>query len=823
MEKFNITGMTCAACQARVEKAVSKLDGVTSCTVNLLTNSMTVEGSASNEEIIAAVKKAGYGASCAGKKDKVTAEKKQNDSTKPLITRLWTSAVFLTVLMYFSMGHMFRFPMPPFLENNHLAIAVIQLLLTVVIMFINRNFFISGVKGILNRAPNMDTLVSLGAAAAFIYSLYALFMMTDAATAGNAEAVKTYMHELYFESAAMILTLITVGKTLEAYSKGKTTSAIEKLLRLAPETALVIRDGKETEIPVEEVAVGDIFIVKPGGKIPVDGVVTEGISSVDESALTGESIPSDKEVGSEVSAATINLSGYIKCRAKRVGEDTALMQIVKTVSEAASTKAPIAKIADKVSGIFVPAVIAISAVTVISWLFAGETFGFALARGISVLVISCPCALGLATPVAVMVGSGVGAQHGILFKTAESLEETGKIKTAAFDKTGTVTKGLPTVTDIIPENGVTAEELLLKAASLENKSEHPLAKAIISEFEKSKKDFEAAENFETVPGKGLSAVIGGKTAAGGNIAFISDFAPVPKTALSAAAKLSDAGKTPLFFEEDGTFLGIIAISDTVKEDSAEAVSEFEKMGIETVMITGDNERTAREIAKQVGIKTVIAEVLPNGKAEEIKSLIKRGKTAMVGDGINDAPALTQADVGIAVGAGTDIAIDAADVVLMNGSLKDAAAAVKLGRATLKNIKENLFWAFFYNALGIPLAAGVFIPLFGWQLNPMFAAAAMSLSSFCVVMNALRLNFVKLYKKTDRRKIKTEEKKMTLKIKGMMCNHCKMHVEEALAKVEGVTSVKVNLEKGEAEVCGSAKKEALIEAVKAAGYEVTAAE
>lgn len=851
-EKFDITGMTCAACSSRVEKAVSKLDGVSSCAVNLLTNSMTVETSLPDEEIIAAVEKAGYGAKKAGEKRQDTRGKiessKKNTEIKPLIQRLVSSVIFLVILMYFSMGHMISLPLPSFLENNYVAIGIIQLVLTMIIMFINRKFFISGFKGVVNRAPNMDTLVSLGAGAAFVYSLYALFMMTDAQTAGNSSAAAGYLHEFYFESAAMILTLITVGKTLEAYSKGRTTSALEDLLKLAPQTATIIENGKEKEIPVSEVKKGDIFTVKPGGKIPVDGIILEGTATIDESALTGESIPADKEKGDEVSAATVNMSGFIKCEAKRVGEDTTLSKIIKMVNDASATKAPISKIADKVSGIFVPTVIVIAIITTVAWLLSGEAFSFALARGISVLVISCPCALGLATPVAIMVGSGVGAKHGILFKTAEALEETGKIKTIALDKTGTITEGKPSVTDIIPFGYFTEEKLLSFAAAIEAKSEHPIAKAVLARFLSEKKEIPEVENFKNFAGKGLEAEIEGKTLTGGNLSFSSERCKIPKEASETAEELANSGKTPLFFTYGGDFAGIIAISDTIKKDSPTAIERLKKLGIKTIMLTGDTEKTALAISRKAGTDEVIAGVLPNEKADTIKRLQKNGKVAMIGDGINDAPALIQADIGIAIGAGTDIAIDSADVVLTKSALSDAAAAVRLGRSTLRNIKENLFWAFFYNALGIPLAAGVFIPIFGWQLNPMFAAAAMSLSSFCVVMNALRLNLVKIYNKEEKTNVnkrtteeqtkrqeektnknetiktnlkkETEENKMTLKIKGMMCEHCKAHVEEALKRVDGITSVRVDLQNGTAEVEGSAAKESMEEAVKNAGYEVT---
>lgn len=794
--------MSCAACSARVEKAVKAVPGAENVSVNLLTNSMTVDGKATSEEIIAAVKKAGYGAKKQGAKE----EKRKDTDTAPLKVRLISSAILLVILMYFSMGHMFSLPLPAFFDGNPVANGIVQLILTGIITFINRKFFISGFKGVIHGAANMDTLVSLGSGAAFLYSLYSLFMMTDAQASGNFATASGYLHELYFESAAMILTLITVGKTLEAYSKGRATDAIKELMSLSPDTATVIRDGKETEIPVEEVRIGDVFVVRPGGKIPVDGVVIEGSASIDESALTGESLPIDKAENSEVSAATVNLSGFIKCRAVRVGEDTALSRIIKTVKDATAAKAPIAKIADKVSGIFVPTVVAIAIVTAAVWLILGSTFGYALSRAISVLVISCPCALGLATPVAIMVGSGVGAKHGILFKTAAALEETGKIKTVALDKTGTVTEGKPKVTDVIAKD---ENALLTVAASLEVKSEHPLASAVVAKAEEEGLTLISSEDFEIFSGNGLKAKINGKEIVGGNYAFVKG----SEKYKDEYEKLSAEGKTPLFFSEDGEILGIIAVADTIKHDSAEAIERFSDMNIKTVMLTGDNERTAAAIASKTKITEVRAGILPSEKAEEIEKLQSSGKVAMVGDGINDAPALTKADVGIAIGAGTDIAISSADVVLIGGSINDAVSAIKIGRATLRNIKENLFWAFFYNALGIPLAAGVFTPIFGWSLNPMFAAAAMSLSSFCVVTNALRLNFIKL-------KNKTEVRKMTVKIEGMMCGHCKAHVEEALAKLGGVESFEVSLEKKEATVNGSVAADAVKAAIVAAGYTVT---
>ncbi len=746
MLQFDITGMSCAACSARIEKAVSKVAGVSSCSVNLLTNSMTVEGTADSGVIISAVTAAGYGASIKGSQAVQRAEEApQKKSSSSMKERLISSLIFLVLLMYFSMGHMmWGFPLPPFLEGNHVAMGLIQLLLTVVIMVINQKFFISGFKALFKGAPNMDTLVALGASAAFGYSTYALFAMTDAQLHGNSEAVMSYMHEFYFESAAMILTLITVGKMLEARSKGKTTDALNSLMKLAPTTATVIRDGAEQQIPIEQLNAGDIFAVRPGESIPADGVVTEGESSVNEAALTGESIPADKAAGDRVSAATINLSGYIRCKATQVGSDTALSKIIKMVSDAAATKAPIAKLADKVSGVFVPVVIGIALVTVAVWLMCGQTVGYALARGISVLVISCPCALGLATPVAIMVGSGVGAKNGILFKTAVSLEETGKIRIAALDKTGTITKGEPAVTDIVPAEGISQRELLSAACTLEAKSEHPLAAAVMKKC--AEEGIAPAETgkFSIMPGHGLSAESDGEKLLGGSVKFISENAEISPELLSEADRLSGEGKTPLCFCRDGRMLGIIAAADVIKPESSEAVKQLQRMGIRVVMLTGDNERTARSIGAQAGVDEVIAGVLPDGKEEVIRSLKRQGKTAMVGDGINDAPALTRADIGIAIGAGTDIAIDAADVVLMNSRLTDVPAAIRLSRAALRNIKENLFWAFIYNIIGIPLAAGAFVNLFGWSMNPMFGAAAMSLSSFCVVSNALRLNLVKIH-------------------------------------------------------------------------------
>ena len=757
MEQYNVTGMSCAACSARVEKAVSKVPGVTSCSVSLLTNSMGVEGTADPAQVIAAVEEAGYGATEKGAGAQEGAQVKASsvsaaeDSLKDRETpkmkrRLIASLCFLVPLMYFSMGHMmWGWPVPFFLEGNHVAMGLIQLLLTTAVMVVNQKFFISGFKGLIHRAPNMDTLVALGAGASYGYSLYALFAMTDAQMRGDAAGVMSYMHEFYFESAAMILTLITVGKMLEARSKGKTTDALKSLMKLAPKMATVIRDGTEETVSIDQVRKGDVFVVRPGENIPVDGVILEGHSAVNESALTGESIPVDKDAGDAVSAATLNQSGFLRCEATRVGEDTTLSQIIQMVSDAAATKAPIAKVADRVSGVFVPAVIGIALVTILVWLIAGQTIGFALARGISVLVISCPCALGLATPVAIMVGNGMGAKNGIMFKTAVSLEETGKTQIVALDKTGTITSGEPKVTDMIPADGVTEEELLTCAYALERKSEHPLARAVIAKAEEEGTvRVQETEDFHAVPGNGLTGVLAGEKLAGGNLSFISRNAVIPDEAGKRAEELAAEGKTPLFFSRDGRFIGMIAVADVIKEDSPRAVKELRDMGIHVVMLTGDNERTAKAIGAQAGVDEVIAGVLPDGKESVIRSLKKKGRVAMVGDGINDAPALTRADIGIAIGAGTDIAIDAADVVLMKSRLSDVPAAIRLSRATLRNIHENLFWAFFYNVIGIPLAAGVWIPLFGWQLNPMFGAAAMSLSSFCVVSNALRLNWFKMY-------------------------------------------------------------------------------
>ena len=840
MEQYTVTGMSCAACSSRVEKAVSKVPGVTSCSVSLLTNSMGVEGTAAAADIIKAVQDAGYGASVkgAGKEGSVQAqsldaeEALKDHETPVLKRRLWYSVGFLIVLMYFSMGHMmWGWPLPAFFDGNHVAMGLIQLILTAIVMVINQKFFISGFKSLWHKAPNMDTLVALGSMAAFVYSTYALFAMTDAQVKGNADAVMSYMHEFYFESAAMILTLITVGKMLEARSKGKTTDALKSLMKLAPKTAVVVRDGKEVTVGIEQVQKGDVFVVRPGENIPVDGIVLEGSSAVNEAALTGESIPVDKTVGDSVSAATVNQSGFIRCEATRVGEDTTLSQIIQMVSDAAATKAPIAKVADKVSGVFVPTVITIAVITTIVWLLAGQSVGFALARGISVLVISCPCALGLATPVAIMVGNGMGAKHGIMFKTAVSLEEAGKMDIVALDKTGTITSGEPKVTDIILAEAKSERELLALAYTLEKKSEHPLARAI---NERAQADGIAAgevDDFAALPGNGLSGIYEGSELCGGNANFIGSVAAVSDEIRAKAEKLAEQGKTPLYFSRDGKLLGIVAVADVIKEDSPRAVKELQNMGIRVVMLTGDNERTAKAIGAQAGVDEVIAGVLPEGKESVIRSLKEQGKVAMVGDGINDAPALTRADIGIAIGAGTDIAIDAADVVLMKSRLSDVPAAIRLSRATLRNIHENLFWAFFYNVIGIPLAAGIWYPLFGLKLNPMFGAAAMSLSSFCVVTNALRLNLFKMYdaskdkkKKQSRphdenhvdHKEKKEKSAMTktMNIEGMMCGHCEARVKKTLEGIDGVTEAVVSHEKGtavvtlEKEVADSVLKEAV---------------
>ena len=819
MEQYNVTGMTCAACQARVEKVVSKVPGVTSVSVSLLTNSMGVEGTALSTDIVAAVEKAGYHASVKGaeKENSQGAEALADTETPKLLKRLIISLIFLMPLMYLSMGHMmWNWPLPGFLNNNHVGMGLAQLLFTVIIMVINQRFFISGFTSLIHRAPNMDTLVAMGATAAFSYSTYALFAMTVAQTAGNNKLVMSYMHEFYFESAAMILTLITLGKTLEAYSKGKTTDALKSLMNLAPKMATVVRNGQEQIISAEQVKKGDIFLVKPGESIPVDGIVLEGNSAIDEASLTGESIPVDKAEGDNVSAATINQSGFLKCEATRVGEDTTLSQIIKMVSDAAATKAPIAKIADKVSGIFVPAVITIAVITIIGWLLAGQTVGFALARGISVLVISCPCALGLATPVAIMVGNGVGAKNGILFKTAVSLEEAGKVDIVALDKTGTITTGQPKVTDIFPADGISEKELLEAAFALEKKSEHPLAKAIVEYGNEKKFTVPVVEDFQAVPGNGLTGTLNNKTLIGGNLLFIEKSLSISEKIKHSAEQLASAGKTPLFFAKENRLLGMIAVADVIKEDSPQAIKELKAMGIHVVMLTGDNERTAKAIGEQAGVDNVIAGVLPDGKESVIRALGEKGKVAMVGDGINDAPALTRADIGIAIGAGTDVAMDAADVVLMKSKLADVPAAIRLSRGVLRNIHENLFWAFFYNTIGIPLAAGLLIPVLGWKLNPMFGAAAMSLSSFCVVTNALRLNLLNIRNtKKDKKKkkaidvslinINNNEKKevnemtKTMNIKGMMCGHCEAAVKKALEALPEVASAEVSHEKGTAVV------------------------
>lgn len=819
MEQYSVTGMTCAACQARVEKVVSNVPGVTDVSVSLLTNSMGVEGTATSADIVAAVEKAGYHASVKGAQMESSqgAEALADTETPKLLKRLIISLIFLMPLMYLSMGHMmWNWPLPGFLNNNHVGMGLAQLLFTVIIMVINQRFFISGFTSLIHRAPNMDTLVAMGATAAFGYSTYALFAITVAQTSGNDKLVMSYMHEFYFESAAMILTLITLGKTLEAYSKGKTTDALKSLMNLAPKMATVIRNEQEMLISADQVKKGDIFLVKPGESIPVDGIVLEGNSAIDEAALTGESIPVDKAVGDTVSAATINQSGFIKCEATRVGEDTTLSQIIKMVSDAAATKAPIAKIADKVSGIFVPAVITIAIITIIGWILAGESVGFALARGISVLVISCPCALGLATPVAIMVGNGVGAKHGILFKTAVSLEEAGKVDIVALDKTGTITNGQPKVTDILPVDGISEQELLETAFSLEKKSEHPLAKAIVEYGEEKNFTVSVVDNFKAVPGNGLTGTLNEETLIGGNLLFIEKSLSISKELKHNAEQLASAGKTPLFFAKENRLLGMIAVADVIKEDSPQAIKELKAMGIHVVMLTGDNERTAKAIGKQAGVDNVIAGVLPDGKESVIQALGKKGKVAMVGDGINDAPALTRADVGIAIGAGTDVAMDAADVVLMKSKLADVPAAIRLSRGVLRNIHENLFWAFFYNTIGIPLAAGLLIPVLGWKLNPMFGAAAMSLSSFCVVTNALRLNLLNIRStKKDKKKknaidvslinINNNEKKevnemtKTMNIKGMMCGHCEAAVKKALEALPEVASAEVSHEKGTAVV------------------------
>ena len=848
MEQYQVTGMSCAACSARVERAVSHVPGVTSCSVSLLTNSMGVEGSASPQDIIKAVEEAGYGASLKGTDSQQSsasqaAEALADHETPILKKRLIASVGFLLVLMYFSMGHMmWGWPVPQWFEHNHVAMGLLQLLLAGIIMVINQKFFISGFKSLWHRSPNMDTLVALGSMASFVWSVYVLFAMTGAQVSGDMAAVENYMMDFYFESAAMILTLITVGKMLEARSKGKTTDALKSLMKLAPKTAVVIRSGQETTIPVEQVHKGDIFVVRPGENIPVDGVVLEGTSAVNESALTGESIPVDKAAGDMVSAATVNQSGFIRCEASRVGEDTTLSQIIKMVSDAAATKAPIAKIADRVSGIFVPAVITIAVITTIVWLLTGQTFGYALARGISVLVISCPCALGLATPVAIMVGNGMGAKNGILFKTAVSLEETGKVQIVALDKTGTITSGQPEVTDILPAEGFSEEQLLTLAFSLEQKSEHPLAKAVLKKAEERKLHAYEISDFQALPGNGLSGIMNSQTLMGGSMKFISSRVSVPDSLKQQAEHLAEQGKTPLLFASDNKLAGIIAVADVIKEDSPQAVKELQNMGIQVVMLTGDNEKTARAIGKQAGVDEVIAGVLPDGKESVIRSLKEQGKVAMVGDGINDAPALTRADIGIAIGAGTDIAIDAADIVLMKSRLSDVPAAIRLSRATLRNIHENLFWAFFYNVIGIPLAAGVWIPIFGWTLNPMFGAAAMSLSSFCVVTNALRLNLFKIHDASRDKKIKqavsilpekdynesnkeketTSMVKITVNVEGMMCPHCEAHVNEAV-KAAFQTEDVVSSHEKKTTVFTSPEhvdEDKIREVIKNAGYEVT---
>ena len=845
MEQYIVTGMSCAACSSRVEKAVSKVPGVTSCSVSLLTNSMGVEGTASEQEIIKAVADAGYGASKKGEgaakiqsSSASAGEDMLKDRTTPALKkRLIASLGFLIVLMYFSMGHMmWGWPVPGFMKDNHVMMGLLQMLLTIAVMVINQKFFISGFKGMIHRAPNMDTLVALGSGASFVYSTYALFAMTDAQMRGDMDAVMSYMHDFYFESAAMILALITVGKMLEARSKGKTTDALKGLMKLAPKTAVVIRGEKEVQVSIEQVQKGDCFVVKPGENIPVDGEVIEGNSAVNESALTGESIPVDKAVGDKVSAATVNQSGYLKCRATRVGEDTTLSQIIQMVSDAAATKAPIAKIADRISGVFVPTVITIAVITIIVWLIAGQSIGFALSRGIAVLAISCPCALGLATPVAIMVGNGMGARNGIMFKTAVSLEETGKMQIVALDKTGTITSGEPKVTDIIPAAGVTEDTLLKYAYALENKSEHPLARAILEKAKEENAGIEEVTGFQALPGNGLTAILDGHTLYGGNHTFISSKVSVDGDIQKKAEKLAEAGKTPLFFGNEDRLLGVIAVADVIKEDSPQAIKELQNMGIHVVMLTGDNERTAKAIGQQAGVDEVIAGVLPEGKEQVIRKLKEKGKVAMVGDGINDAPALTRADMGIAIGAGTDVAIDAADVVLMKSRLSDVPAAIRMSRATLRNIHENLFWAFFYNIIGIPLAAGVWYPLFGWKLNPMFGAAAMSLSSFCVVSNALRLNLFKMYDASKDKKLKAKKEKKRSKkedktmkkimhIEGMMCGHCEAAVKKALEALPQVDEAVVSHEAGTAELTLNAEiaDDVLKKTVEDKDYTVTSVE
>ncbi|MBQ9270188.1 MAG: heavy metal translocating P-type ATPase [Oscillospiraceae bacterium] len=842
MEQYNVTGMSCAACSARVEKAVSQVPGVTACSVSLLTNSMGVEGTANPQDIISAVEKAGYGAAPKdGERKTATSEEDalEDRETPVLQRRLIASLVLLVPLMYVSMGHMmWGWPLPAFFYGNHVAMGIVQMFLAAVIMVINQKFFISGFKSLWHRAPNMDTLVAMGSGVSFLWSVWVLLRMTRAAVDGDQTAVMECMMNLYFESAAMILALITVGKMLEARSKGRTTDALKSLMKLSAKTAVLVRDGREVEVPIEQVRQGDVFVVRPGENIPVDGVVLEGESAVNEAALTGESIPVDKGEGDSVSAATLNQSGFLRCRATRVGEDTTLSQIIKMVSDAAATKAPIAKIADRVSGVFVPVVITIALITLVVWLIAGQSVGYALARGISVLVISCPCALGLATPVAIMVGNGMGAKNGILFKTAVSLEETGKVQVIALDKTGTITRGEPTVTDLLPAEGVTEAELLSLAAALEARSEHPLAKAVMDRATEKHVEPEPVTGFTALPGNGLTAQLGESVLLGGSMTYLAEQTEISAEMRARAEALAEQGKTPLLFAKDGTLIGLIAVADVIKEDSPQAIRELRNMGIRVVMLTGDNERTARAIGAQAGVDEVISGVLPEGKETVIRKLAEQGKVAMVGDGINDAPALTRADIGIAIGAGTDVAIDAADIVLVKSRLTDVAAAVRLSRATLRNIHENLFWAFIYNIIGIPLAAGVFIPLFGWTLNPMFGAAAMSLSSFCVVSNALRLNLMKPYdsardRKTRRKSASAAEEnnmqtqeteetdmKTILNIEGMMCQHCVAHVKKALEGVPGVETVEVSLEGNNAVVTGSADVEAMKAAVADAGYEVT---
>lgn len=842
MQQYHITGMSCAACSSRIEKAVSSVPGVTECSVSLLTNSMGVEGTAAKEDIIRAVEQAGYGASAAGTKEQISSPDNEGQDKEfiKLKQRLISSLIFLIVLMYLSMGHMmWGWPLPAVAAENHVAMGISQMLLTIIIMVINQRFFVSGFKSLWHRAPNMDTLVALGASAAFVYSTYALFAMTDAQMRGDMAETMAYMHEFYFESAAMILTLITVGKMLEARSKGRTTDALKGLMKLAPKTAVLLRGDGSTEetVPIEQVKKGDVFIVRPGENIPTDGVILDGNSAINEASLTGESIPVDKGTGDFVSAGTLNQSGVIKCEASRVGEDTTLSQIIQMVSDAAATKAPIAKVADKVSGVFVPVVIVIAAVTFLVWMFCGSALGYSLARAISVLVISCPCALGLATPVAIMVGNGVGAKNGIMFKTAAALEETGKVSVVALDKTGTITKGEPKVTGIFPDDSITEKELLGMAAALEKYSEHPLARAVLTYGESYLGEDclkEEVKDFEALPGNGLTARLDGAALFGGNRAFISQKVQIPAPAEKRGEELAGEGNTPLYFARDNKFLGIIAVADVIKEEAAQAISELRHMGIRVVMLTGDNERTAKAIGRQAGVDEVIAGVLPDGKEQVIRSLMKKGKTAMVGDGINDAPALTRADMGIAIGAGTDIAIDAADVVLMKSRLTDVPAAIRLSRAALRNIHENLFWAFIYNVIGIPLAAGIWIPIFGWTLNPMFGAAAMSLSSFCVVTNALRLNFKNIYdSKSDKKRnnmfkqkeSEVKEMKKTMKIEGMMCGHCEARVQKVLEALDGVESAEVSHEKGEAVVTMSSdvSDEVLRKTVEEQDYKVVSVE